>query len=119
MDERLARMPVMAQRIDYIEAGYYNIWRRARARWGAPMRLLLPELKEMSLILDDNYWVCIDTVKYDAPILAWVELEDQDRTTLHLPIACKLNYYHFAASALRARALEQMEITLSERLATG
>jgi len=116
MGKRLADMPVMAQRLDAIEAQYYNIWRRARTRWGAPMRLNLPGLKEIDLILDDQFWVCVDRVKYDAPVLAWVELEDQDRNSLHLPIACKLNYYHFVASAVRAKSLILMEEILRERL---
>ena len=116
LDERLARMPVMAQRDDLIEAQIYNLWRRARARWGAPMRLVLPGLKEISLVLTDNYWVCVDTVRFDAPVLAWVDFEVAERNALHTPIACKLNYYHFAASAVRGRTLDLMTQQLAERL---
>lgn len=118
MDDRLARMPVMAQRVDAIEARYYNIWRRARTRWGAPMRLVLPGLREINLILDDQYWVCVDAVKYDAPVLAWIDMEDENRSSLHLPISCKVNYYHFAASAVRAKSLDLMEKILTERLSS-
>jgi hypothetical protein len=116
MDKRLRDMPVMAQRDDQIDARYYNIWRRARSRWGAPMRVPLPGLKEINMILSDEYWVCIDTVRYDSPIIAWVDLEDGNRDAMHLPINCHLNYYHFAASAIRARSLEVIEQVMSERL---
>ena len=116
MDKRLADMPVMAQRPDHIEAPYYNIWRRYRARWGSPVRLDLPGLKEMKFVLCDSYWVVVDSVKYDVPVIAWVELEDAGRNALHQPVACKLNHYHFAASAVRARALAGMEEVLAKRL---
>jgi len=116
MDKRLADMPVMAERMDEIEAEYYNVWRRARTRWGAPMRLALPGLREVNLILDDAYWVCVDTARYNAPLLAWVDLQDQDRTNLHLPIPCTLNYYHISASAVRAKSLNLMHKILSDRL---
>ncbi|HOV02842.1 MAG TPA: hypothetical protein PLG99_00425 [Kaistiaceae bacterium] len=116
MDRRLAELPVMAQRADKIPAPLYNLWRRARRRFGAPMRLKLPGLKEIEMVLADGYWVCVDTVKFDVPVIAWVDFEDADRDALHLPIACKLNYYHFAASAVRARALELMAELLKGRL---
>ncbi len=116
MDRRLAELPIMAQRPDRIEARIYNIWRRARSRWGSPMRLKLPGLQHLDLILADSYWVCVDRTTYDVPVLAWVELEDSGRTALHLDIACKLNYYHFAASAVRAKCLTLMEEILGERL---
>ncbi len=119
MDERLAAIPILAQRADHIEAKHYNVWRRARGRWGAPLRLHLPDLLEMELILSDAYWVCVDTTKYDVPVIAWVDLEDAGRVALHEDVKCKLNYYHFAASALRGRCLELMEAALAKRLQTS
>ncbi len=116
MDKRLAQMPIMAQRAETIDASIYNIWRRARTRWGSPIRLALPELKHIDLVLSDTYWVCVDRVQYDAPVLAWIAFEDHERSAVHLPIACKLNYYHFAASAVRAKTLKLMEQELGERL---
>ena len=109
-------MPVMAQRPDRIEARHYNIWRRARRRWGSPIRIALPGLTGMEMVLADAWWVCLDRTRHDVPVLAWVEMQDTPRTTLHLDIPCKLNYYHFAASAIRARSLALMEGILGERL---
>jgi len=116
MDARLADMPIMAQRPDHLEAQVFNIWRRARNRWGSPMRLDGLGLKQMEMILSDRYWVCVDAFQHDCPILAWVDIEDSGRDSLHKPIPCKLNYYHFAASALRGRLLEAMQDTLNHRL---
>jgi len=116
MDQRLADIPVMARRPDRIAAATYNLWRRARGRWGSPMRLELPGLKEMVMVLSDKHWVCADATKYDMPILAWVDLEDDGRTALHTDVVCRVNYYHFAASALRGRALSVMESELEARL---
>jgi len=64
-------MPAMAQRDDRIDARYCNVWRRARGRWGAPMRIARPGLKQIVMVLDDEFWVCVDSARYDAPVLAW------------------------------------------------
>lgn len=116
MDRRLAEMPILAQRADGIDSRYFNVWRRARARFGKTIRLELPGLKQMALVLTDGYWVCVDSVQNDCPVLAWVNMESTGRDALHAMIGCKLNYYHFAASALRARVLDTMERELEKRL---
>jgi hypothetical protein len=116
LDARLADMPIMAQREDHLEADVFNVWRRARARWGSPIRLEGLGLKQMEVVLTEKYWVCVDAIRHDCPILAWVEIEDVGRDSLHRPIPCKLNYYHFAASALRARVLEKVKEMLEARL---
>ncbi len=116
LDLRLDRMPIMAQRESHIDASAYNVWRRARNIWGAPMKMILPQINEFQLHLTDDYWVIVDLSHHDAPVLAWIDLEDKNRSTLHQPINCKLNYYHFAASAIRAKSLVLMEEMLSARL---
>ena len=116
LDLRLDRMPIMAQRTSHIEASAYNVWRRARNVWGAPMKMILPEINEFQLHLTDDYWVVVDLSRNSALVLAWIELEDMDRSSLHKPIPCKLNYYHFAASAIRVKSLGLMEDMLSARL---
>ena len=116
MDARLADMPVMAQRDDQIDADVFNAWRRARNRWGSPFRVEGLGLKQMEMVLTDKYWVCVDAIRYDCPILAWVDIEDAHRDSLHMPIPCKLNYYHFAASAVRPRVLERVKDALEAML---
>jgi hypothetical protein len=116
MDARLADMPILSQRADHIDAAAFNVWRRARNRWGSPLRLDGLGLKQMELILSDRYWVCVDTFQHDCPVLAWVDIEDSHRDSLHQPIQCKLNYYHFAASALREPVLQAMQDAMNQRL---
>jgi hypothetical protein len=109
-------MPVMARRDDYLEADVFNLWRRARNRFGSPIRLTGLGLKQMEVILTDSYWVCVDVVQYDCPILAWVGLDEGNRDSLHKPIPCTLNYYHFAASAVRLPVLLKVREVLQKRL---
>lgn len=116
MDARLADMPIMAQRDDVLEAEIFNVWRRARLRWGTRIRLENLGLRQMEVILTDRYWVCVDAIRHDCPILAWVDIQDADRDSLHRPIPCKLNYYHFAASAVRAKVLQRVRQILEKRL---
>ena len=116
LDVRLDRMPIMAQRESHIDASAYNVWRRARHVWGAPMKMILPEINEFQLHLTDDYWAVVDLSRNGALVLAWIEMDDKDRTAIHEPIECKLNYYHFAASAVRAKSLTLMEEMLTARL---
>lgn len=115
MAHRLEDVPVYAQRSDAIEAVHYNLWRRARQRYSHPLRLELPGLSGMELILDDTAWVVVDARQFDLPVLAWVEFEDHGRA-LHAPVACKLNYYHFAASRLRGKVLDILQQALEDKL---
>ncbi|NOY71353.1 MAG: hypothetical protein GXP14_03105 [Gammaproteobacteria bacterium] len=109
---RVADLPVYAQRNEQINSTLYNLWRRARMHFTMPLRIEFPDRPGLILILEKNEWVCADESQNDLPVLAWVSFEDQGRDKLHMPVQCKLNYYHFAASKLRAPALELMENTL-------
>lgn len=116
MDKRLADMPVMAQRADMIDAKVFNLWRRYRQRADAVERFKLRGLKSMRFILADTYWVVADSANYDAPVIAWIDFDSASRSSLHKPVACKINYYHFAASAVRAKTLDLMVTTFEEAL---
>ncbi len=115
---RLEGLPVLARREDAIEAATYNLWRRLRLREGAHVELALPGLKEMRLVLEDAAWAVLDTNRNDVPVLAWVEFSAlKSRADLHRPIACHVQYYHYMASHVRARALEMLPGLLERRLA--
>ncbi len=116
MTTRTGDLPVYAARPDRIEARHYNLWRRARSRFGSPLRLPLPGVSGMDLILDEREWVVVDTRQNDLPVLAWVEFGDRGRSALHEPVGCTLNFYHFAATRLRARVLAILEQSLEDRL---
>lgn len=119
LDARLAEMPHIARRNDFLEADVFNLWRRARKRLGSPIRLTGLGLKQIEIILTDRYWVCVDAVQYDCPILAWVGLDENNRDSLHKPIPCTLNYYHFGASAVRLRVLLKVREILEQSLRKG
>lgn len=114
MSTRTRDLPVYAARPDRIEARRYNLWRLARRRFGKSLRLPLSGVSGMELIMEDREWVVVDTRQADLPVLAWVDFDG--RSTLHEPVGCTLNYYHFAATRLRAEVLEIMEQALAEKL---
>jgi len=116
---RVRDVPVYAQREDEVTAKLYNLWRRAKLHFPCPIRFPLPDYPGMVMILEEREWVCANERQNDLPVLAWVEFEDRGRDALHKPVRCKLNYYHFAASKMRARTLELMEETLDRYLHGG
>lgn len=116
MTTRITDMPVMASRPAEIEAGVYNLWRRSRMRFGGETRLNIPGLPQIVLILDEDSWVVVNEKQYDLPILAWVDFQDAHRDSLHKPIACTLNYYHYMASSIRAKVLDRMAEALTQKL---
>jgi hypothetical protein len=113
---RIGDVPAYATRDDRIEARHYNLWRRACGRFGSPLRLPLPGMGGMELVLDEREWVVVDARQNDLPVLAWVNFDDRGRCALHEPVSCTLNYYHFAATRLRAKVLDILEQTLEKRL---
>lgn len=118
MDARLADMPVMAHRRNAIDAKIYNLWQRSKSRLSSPTVLDLPGLKTMRFVFSPEYWVVADSANYYAPIIAWLDFEVDNRSNLHEPIQCRINFYHFAASAVRAKSLELAFSQLSQKLET-
>ena len=116
MTTRIHDMPVYASQSEQLAAPLYNLWRRARLHLALPLRIELPQLKQMALILEPDCWVVVDQVQYDLPVLAWVEFQDTGRSSLHTPVTCTLNYYHYMASQLRGRVLTLLEQELEARL---
>ena len=113
---RVDDVPVYEQRDDTVEAKLYNLWRRAKMHFSMPMRLEFEELPGVAMILDRDEWACVNTKQSDLPLLAWVKFEDQGRNSLHTPVACKLNYYHYAASKYRSKVLQLTEVVLEKKL---
>ncbi len=109
---RIQGIPVFAERPDRVPARLYNLWRRVRMRVPGPIHLTLPDLKEMELILERDAWVVVDHNRGEVPVLAWVDFRIPPIRSLHEPVECTLNYYHFMASGLRARVLERLEDAL-------
>ncbi len=116
MSTRITDMPVMVARTQQIDAGLYNLWRRAKLHLNLPLRMELPEFEFMVLIVEQDDWVVVDANKFDLPILAWVDFRDKGRDSLHTPVECTLNYYHFMASKLREPSLHFLADELQQRL---
>jgi hypothetical protein len=113
---RVSDVPVYEQRDDAVEAKLYNLWRRAKLHFGMPLRLEFDEMPGVALILDEDEWACVNTRQNDLPLLAWVGFEGRGRDALHKPVACKLNYYHYAASRYRGKVLTLMAAALEKKL---
>lgn len=113
---RIDDVPVYEQRDELVSATLFNLWRRARQHLTFPLRLPILALPGVEMVIDDRAWICVNSRQNDVPILAWVDFDFHGRTALHEPVACKLNYYHYAASRLRARVLQAVEQELQQRL---
>jgi len=109
-------MPVYASRDGEVAASLYNLWRRARLHLVFPLRIELSGMKQMQLILEEDSWVVVDTNQYDLPILAWLEFQDSGRSSLHTPVICKINFYHYMANQIQKTVLERMSNKLESLL---
>lgn len=109
-------VPALDEYPSRVPAAVYNLWRRYWMRHAKPLRLPLENLPPMVLELDERLWVCVDASFNDLPVLAWSDFQDAGRA-LHEPVACTVTQFHFAASAIRNRALEAMAETLARLLA--
>ena len=116
MVTRIHDMPVYETRTEELDAAVYNLWRRARLHLTMPLRIELPELKQMALIVENDCWVLVDQCQYDLPVMAWLDFQDSGRSTLHTPVTCTLNYYHYLASHLQQKVLTLMRQALETRL---
>ena len=113
---RIEDVPIYEQRDELVSAKLFNLWRRARQHLTLPLRLDITALKGIEMIVDDGSWICVNTRQNDLPVIAWIDFDFQGRTALHEPVACKLNYYHYAAARLRAEVLQALEQELQQRL---
>ena len=100
-----------------LEAAYYNRVRLALRRLGCPLRVALPRHRGLEAILDDDAWLCVDTTRDDLPVLAWRAFATCGRNSLHEPVDCRLDLYHWHAGLIMGTALEALDAALSTRLA--
>jgi len=116
MVTRIHDMPVYATRTDEVDAPLYGLWRRARLHLQFPLRFDLPGMKQMTLIIEDDSWVVVDQNQYDLPVMAWLSFQDSDRSSLHTPVTCTVNYYHYLANQLHDKVLRHMANYLQSQL---
>ncbi|MGB7932444.1 MAG: hypothetical protein WCH04_09495 [Gammaproteobacteria bacterium] len=99
-----------------LEAAYYNRVRLALSRLGCPLRVALPQHRGLEAILDNDVWVCVDTMRDDLPVLAWRAFGTRGRTSLHEPVDCRLDLYHWHAGLIMGTALDALDMALGARL---
>lgn len=113
---RVVGMPIYEHQKVEVPAKLYNLWRRTKLHYKCPIRFPLEGYRGLVMMLDENEWLCADERQNDLPVICWIEFVDQGRDALHLPIACTLNYYHFAAHKISEHVLELMEQELEKML---
>lgn len=99
-----------------IGAPCYNQARLALRRLPAPVRVDLEGLRGLEVIVEDRYWLCVDSNNEDRPILAWTEFQTQGRSSLHEPVQCSLYLLHHHAGLVMGLALDALEAALDRRL---
>jgi len=99
-----------------VSAVYYNHVKTALKRINKSLRYKIPTLKHLDLILQEDAWIVVDVVLNDMPILAWSEFQTEHRETLHEPIKCEVDFFHYAAEMIMDKTLEAMELLLGEEL---
>lgn len=102
-----------------IEAACYNRVRLALLRLGNPLRIALVQHRGLEVILDDDIWLCVDSLADEQPVLAWREFQVHARDNLHQPIACELWLYHNCAGLIMGAALDDLQHRVEQRLAPG
>lgn len=102
-----------------IEAACYNRVRLALLRLGNPLRIALVQHRGLEVILDDDIWLCVDSLADEQPVLAWREFQVHARDNLHQPIACELWLYHNCAGLIMGAALDDLQHRAEQLLAPG
>lgn len=117
MIKRLTDLPVYSSTQTTIEAALYNSIRIATQRLPLPIRLSLPRFRYIDIVIDHDSWACVDRSLNDLPIIAWTEFDITQRSSLHLPISCKMAYYHFQSAQVAEGALTFTKTALKRKLA--
>lgn len=118
MKTRLKNLPRYQTEHTVVEASLINLVKLALIRLKSPLRLSISDLKNIDLILEHEYWVCIDSSLNDIPIFAWTDFQTTARSDLHTPIDCKLYSFHAQADLIINTVCNDMQAQIKERLST-
>jgi len=99
-----------------IEAACYNRGRLALLRYGSPLRVTLSLHRGLEVILNNEVWLCVDSLANDQPILAWREFKIHARDNLYKPVSCKLCLYHNCAGLIMGSVLDDLHQGLDQIL---
>ena len=113
-------MPPLRIMSKKIEASCYNQARLSMLRLGKPLRVELPNHLGLEIILDDKYWMCVDSANDDQPIMTWSDFDtSMHNTALHEGVPCELHLYHTHASLIMGSALDALDQALTEMLSAS
>ena len=112
MKSRLDNLPRYHTSEVTIEAPLYNQIKLALLRSKKPLRFSIANLRHIEVILDHEYWVCVDASLNDIPVFAWTDFDNSHRDNLHKPIAAKLYSYHAHASLIVDKVSDQIQNNL-------
>jgi len=99
-----------------IAAKDFNQIRLALLRISNPLQLELPDMKCLDIILNYQYWLCIDSCMGGRPVLAWTKFEDSHRSALNDPVACELRLYHVHGGLVMGKVIESIGQVLQQKL---
>jgi len=116
MNTRLVDIPVFASANTEIPAARYNRVRLALTRLSCPLFLHIKELKHMSVILENDAWICVDEVFNEIPVVAWTDFQTRDRQGLHMAVPCRVLKYHEHADRIVAIVMDAMDRMLEDQL---
>jgi hypothetical protein len=114
---RLDQIPTLHTRPARIDARLYNEIRLAVIRANGTLRIPLAGLRGMDMILDRRAWICVDRTFYDLPVMAWADFGSAARDNLHLPVGCRVHYYHIHADFITGTVLNAMLNAVKSRKA--
>ena len=112
-------VPVFEYRDDIIDAVHYNTVQTALRRFDGEIRLVIPRLRTLDLILQQNGWIIVDRALNDLPVAAWTNFKTEGRVALHQPLRCQLRLFHANAGIIIRQVLELMDLLLVELLNEG
>lgn len=88
-------------------------------RLGKPLRVDLPDHRGLDVILDNECWLCVDSAHDDQLIMMWCDFDTtKHNAALHEDVPCALHLYHTHASLIMGSALDALDQSLTEKLAT-
>ena len=107
---------ILSRRPGNVDAHYFNQAQTALKRIGQQMRFKIPTLNHLDLIVQEDAWIIVDRVLNDIPVVAWTDFQTEGRDNLHMPVACEIRLYHFAARMVLKTTLDAMEDILGRSL---
>lgn len=113
---RIETLPRYQTTDSNIDAPLLNMVKLALLRIKSPLRLSINGLRNIDIVLEHEYWVCIDSSLNDIPVFAWTEFQTSGRSDLHTAIHCKLYSFHAHAELIVDTVKDDIQAQLEDLL---